>query len=144
MDASIFALKRAYQTTRKVMDEHLAQFGTTSAQLDVLIYILRNGRVEQRQLQAALGVTSATLTVMLDVMVKRGLVERQPSQEDARVKWILPSDKGLALCHTLKELEQEFLQKVFKGFSTTEVALLTDWLERVADNMGDSSEKVYS
>jgi DNA-binding MarR family transcriptional regulator len=143
MDASIFALKRAYQATRKVMDEQLAQFGTTSSQLDVLIYLLKNGRTEQRKLQSALGVTSATLTRMVDIMVKRNLIERQASAEDARVNWISPLEKGLTLCHTLKEREEEYLEQIFKGFSKSEVALLTDWLERVANNMGDSSESFY-
>jgi DNA-binding MarR family transcriptional regulator len=143
MDASIFALKRAFQATRKAMDEQLTPFGTTWAQLDVLIFLLRNGRSEQRKLQAALGITSATLTRMVDGMVERDLLERQPSNEDARVNWIVPSKKGLALCETLKKQEKSFLEEVFKGFSGSEVALLTDWLTRVADNMGDSSEGIY-
>ncbi len=143
MDASIFALKRAYQATRKVMDEQLAQFGTTSSQLDVLIYLLKNGRTEQRKLQSALGVTSATLTRMVDIMVKHNLIERQASAEDARVNWISLLKNGLTLCHTLKQREAGYLEQIFKGFSKSEVALLTDWLERVANNMGDSSESFY-
>ncbi len=144
MDASIFTLKRAYQATRKVMDERLAQFGTTSAQLDILIFLLRNGSTEQRKLQAALGITSATLTRMVDTMVERGFLERHASTVDARVNLITASEKGLKLCHTLKEHEKGFLEQVFKGFSNTEVALLTDWLERIAENMGDSSERIYN
>jgi DNA-binding MarR family transcriptional regulator len=143
MDASLFSLKRAFQATRKAMDEQLAPFGTTWAQLDVLIYLLKNGQAEQRKLQSALGVTSATLTRMIDLMVDRGLLERQQSAQDARVNWIAPTEKAVALCHTLAQSERGFLGQAFRGFSPAEITLLTDWLSRLANNMGDSSESIY-
>src|SRR6478735_571086 len=98
--AAIFALKRASQATRNVMDERLAAYRLTSAQLDILLYLEKRGDSAQRDLQTALGITSATLTRILDGMVARGFVEQ-------------------------------------------ELQTLTIWLQRLAANMGDTSEAIF-
>ena len=43
MPATVFALKRADQATRNAMDEGLAPYGLTSAQLDILLYLVLKG-----------------------------------------------------------------------------------------------------
>jgi DNA-binding MarR family transcriptional regulator len=86
MHETIFALKRAYQATRNSIDEGLAAYGLSWAQLDILLLLHRYGVQEQRELQLAMGVTSATLTRTVDGLVKRGFVSRVLSDDDARVK----------------------------------------------------------
>src|SRR4051794_7284853 len=139
MKPTIFALKRAHQATRKALDDGLACYDLTSAQLDVLICLHSRGEVEQRDLQASLGVTSATLTRLLDGMVARALVERRPSAADARVNLIATTAKGRALLgELLAQEEAAFVARFAAGFSAAELTLLTNWLNRIALNMGDT------
>lgn len=142
--AAIFALKRADLATRAALDEALAAHGLTSAQLDILLYLDERGHSAQRDLQAALGVTSATLTRILDGMVTRGFVERRASDADARAKCIEITDAACALLLHLKDVaEPQFLARFTAGFTTAEMQTLTRWLTRLATNMGDTSQPIF-
>lgn len=122
----------------------LGRFDLNAAQLDILIYLRHHPEAEQRDLQAALGVTSATLTRVLDHMVNRGFAERRPSLSDSRVKRVVATEKGLSLLVTLQKQEsQQFYDRVFRGFTREEVQLLTRLLQRLADNMGDTSQNIF-
>jgi DNA-binding MarR family transcriptional regulator len=144
MRATIFALKRADQATRNAMDEGLAPYGLTSAQLDILLFLDLNGEVAQRDLQAALGVTSATLTRIIDGMEAHGFVARRPSEADARVKCVSATPKGCAVLDELHAKEEEsFLARFAAGFAPDELRLLTSWLNRIAANMGDTSQGIF-
>jgi DNA-binding MarR family transcriptional regulator len=142
--ATIFALKRADQATRNSMDEGLAPYGLTSAQLDILLYLDERGEAAQRDLQAALGITSATLTRILDGMVARGFVGRRPDEADGRVKCVALTRKGCDVLEELGEKEEEaFLRRFAAGFSADELRTLTGWLNRIASNMGDTSRGIF-
>ena len=142
--AAIFALKRASQATRNVMDERLAAYGLTSAQLDILLYLEKRGDSAQRDLQTALGITSATLTRILDGMVARGFVERRASASDARAKLItITTAADERLCRLQEEEERIFLARFAAGFDEQELQTLTIWLQRLAANMGDTSEAIF-
>ncbi|HEY8600432.1 MAG TPA: MarR family winged helix-turn-helix transcriptional regulator [Thermomicrobiales bacterium] len=142
--AAVFALKRASQATRNVMDEQLAAYGLTSAQLDILLYLEMRGDSAQRDLQAALGITSATLTRILDGMVARGFVERRTSETDARAKLItITATADELLCRLEEEEERIFLARFAAGFDEQELQTLTTWLQRLAANMGDTSEAIF-
>ncbi len=144
MRATIFALKRADQATRKAMDVGLMPYDLTSAQLDILLYLDVRGASAQRDLQVALGITSATLTRVLDGMEARGFVVRQPSGSDARVKCVEMTARGCAVLEALHEREEAaFLARFAAGFSAGELATLTGWLRRIAVNMGDTSEHIF-
>ena len=59
MQPTLFALKRAYQAARNALEILLQPTGLTAAQLDVLKLVPAAG-LDQRALQAELGITSAT------------------------------------------------------------------------------------
>ena len=142
--AAIFALKRANLATRAALDEALAAHGLTSAQLDILLYLDERGETSQRDLQAALGVTSATLTRILDGMVARGFVERRVSESDARAKCIAITPAACRLLLHLKDdAEPRFLARFTAGFTPDEMQTLTRWLTRLAANMGDTSQPIF-
>lgn len=142
--AAIFALKRADLATRGALDEALATHGLTSAQLDILLYLDVRGVSAQRDLQAALGVTSATLTRILDGMVARGFVERRASDSDARAKYISATAAACdLLVHLKDEAEPVFMARFTAGFTADEIHTLTRWLARLATNMGDTSQPIF-
>lgn len=143
MHPTIFALKRAHQATRKSLDEALAPYDLTAAQLDVLMALHEPQYLEQRELQKALGISSATLARLLDSMEQQGFVARDTSPDDGRVKVVSISENGSELLQTLENKEEAFNEQFFHGFSHTEVARLTRLLHRVAENMGDTSHDIY-
>jgi DNA-binding MarR family transcriptional regulator len=134
----VFWLKRAYLSTRKYLDDSLQKDGLTAAHLEVLMYVWEEDGMEHRVLQEHLGVSSPTLTSVLDVMVQRGYVERRVSAEDSRVKQVFLTAKGQSLSRELHSSGQRFIKEMLFGFSEGEATLFLEWLQRVARNMGDT------
>jgi DNA-binding MarR family transcriptional regulator len=135
----IFLLKRLHLATRKTFDEALAKHGLTAAQFEILQHVRRQDGLEQRILQERLGITSATLTGIVDGLVDRQLLTRRPSPEDARVKQLFLTDKGLALDTQVEAVLGHVQERLLEGFSSAEIALLQDWMQRMIANMGEPS-----
>ncbi|MCG8346590.1 MAG: MarR family transcriptional regulator [Chloroflexales bacterium] len=136
----IFLLKRLHLATRKAFDEALTKHGLTAAQFEILQHVWRQDGLEQRTLQERLGITSATLTGIVDGLVDRQLLIRRPSPEDARVKQLFLTDKGLALDTQVKAVLENVQERLLEGFSLAEIALLQDWMQRMIANMGEPSQ----
>jgi DNA-binding MarR family transcriptional regulator len=134
MGGSLYWLKRAYFAGKKAYDEALAEHGLTATQLDVLRRVWQQDAIEQRELQTAMRVASPTLTGVVDRLVEAGLLERRPSPDDARVKTLHLTDAGLAISDKLGAINERAETQLLRGFTPAEVALLRQWLERMAHN----------
>jgi DNA-binding MarR family transcriptional regulator len=134
MGGALYWLKRAYFAGKKAYDEALAEHGLTATQLEVLRHVWQHTQIEQRALQLAMGVTSPTLTGVVDRLVEQKLLERRQSPEDARVKTLHLTTAGLAIADTLDAISASAEARLLHGFSAAEVALLQQWLERMAHN----------
>lgn len=134
MNGSLYWLKRAYFAGKKAYDEALAEHGLTATQLEVLRRVWQQDAIEQRELQTAMRVTSPTLTGIVDRLVEHGLLERRSSPDDARVKTLHLTDAGLAISDKLGAINERAEARLLRGFTSAEVALLQQWLERMARN----------
>lgn len=141
---TVFALKRAYLAVRNALEAELRSRGLTVAQWDVLkLLLLPDGEMvpaevllDQRAVQADLGVTSATLTRLLMGMEYRGLIKRSPHPQDTRSKRVGATAKARKLvAGIMEEREAAFYARVFRGFSARETRLLGEMLERVVKNL---------
>ncbi len=140
LDSPIFWLRRASLALRKAHEEELHAHGLSGAQFEVLRHLWQHDGLEQRALQELLGVTSPTLTGIVDGMVARGWVERRLSREDARVKLLFLTSAGVALECQVGAAMQQVQVRLLAGFSASEAAMLQEWLRRVALNMGLSGD----
>lgn len=140
MRGALYWLKRAYFAGKKAYDESLAEHGLTATQLEVLRTVWRQDGLEQRMLQEQLGVTSPTLTGVLDRLVEHRLLERRTSAEDARVKTLHLTAAGHAISDTLGVVHEQAQARLLRGFSGAEIALLEQWLERMARNCDASDD----
>jgi DNA-binding MarR family transcriptional regulator len=134
----IFWLRRASLAMRKAVDDELHAHGVTGAQFEVLRQLWQHDRLELRSLQERLGITSPTLTGIVDGLVGRGLVERRLSPEDARVKQLCLTPQGQSMNEQICAAIEQVNARLLAGFSPAEAALLKDWLRRIVVNAGDS------
>lgn len=140
MHPTLFALKRAYQAARHVLENELQGTGLTVAQMDVLKVLLAapGADVDQRTVQTDLGVTSATLTRLLASMESKALITRVPLPTDARGKSVRLTAKARRLFEKLmSEGEAQYTARLLRGFTKAETATLERLLGRIADNMGE-------
>jgi DNA-binding MarR family transcriptional regulator len=134
----IFWLRRASLAMRKAVDEELHAHGLTGAQFEVLRQLWQHDGLELRSLQERLGITSPTLTGIVDGLVGRGLVERRLSLEDARVKQLCLTPQGQSMNERICGAIEQVNARLLAGFTPAEAALLKDWLRRIVVNAGDS------
>jgi MarR family transcriptional regulator for hemolysin len=80
---------------RNTMDVHLRRIGQSSARMEALGAIMNMpGKPSQSDLAKRLRVENATVTRMVDILSKEGLVEREPDPTDRRVNLLSVSPKG--------------------------------------------------
>ena len=88
MDRVLFCTKRSHLSYTAHANRHLARWNLTAARMDLFVChraaLRQYGVVYQRDLRARLGVSRATVAVMLRRLEKRGFVERRRSDGDRR------------------------------------------------------------
>ena len=134
-DNLVSLIKRVHLSLRRAYDEAFAAHGITGPQAMVMRHVWQHAGIEQRTLQDRLGVTSATLTGIVDGLVERELVERRLSAEDARVKQLFLTERGQIVSDELGGTIPRLESQLVEGFSRAEQALLRDWLKRMATNV---------
>lgn len=130
-------LKRAYLAMRRAVEQTVKQFNVTSAQFDVLQFLLHGDGMEHRELQRRLLVTSPTLTNILDGMVREGHVVRHADPHDGRVKRLYLGDSARKLCASKKfcDAGDALVERMFKGFTDRERNDFLRALHRIENNL---------
>lgn len=129
-------VKLVHLSLRRAYDEAFAKHGLTGPQANLMRFVWQQSGIELRTIQEQLNVTSATLTGIVDGLVERGLVERRLSPDDARVKQLFLTERGRVVSDELGGIIFQVEEQLVRGFSASEQALLHEWLQRMADNLG--------
>lgn len=101
---------------RNKMDEELRKIGHSCARMEALGAIMNmQGPKSQSDVARRLRVENATITRMVDILSKEGLVERTPDPEDRRVKLLSISPRG-----------EEALREIFVVYDRVRAHILAD------------------
>jgi MarR family transcriptional regulator for hemolysin len=97
------ALHGAARVWRQAVDRRLKYLGVSQAGW-MTIAVAANARepLSQSELADSLGVEAATMVAMVDRLVKAGLVKREPSTADRRIKRVVVTEAGYRLFDTVK------------------------------------------
>ncbi len=135
--------KISYDISRRfhrLGDENLAKHGVTIAQLKVLAYVSRNsksGPVYQRDLEEAFEIRRSSVSGILSTMEKSGILLREGSPDDARVKIISLTEKGKKLDAELISFLHNLESELLCGFKEEEKEILQRLLSRVLKNLDE-------
>jgi len=131
-DISLIALRRILRATELYGRELAQAAGLTAVQFRVLQLVSERGHCTATEISHRMGVSQATVTSLVDKLVRRGMVERQRSQKDRRQTNIVMTDKGqAAIARAPDALQQRYVRK-FEALEDWEQAMLVAALERVA------------
>lgn len=112
LDAYIKLMRAADSVTSRVT-KVLSPHNLTGSQFGVLEALMHLGELHQNELGQKLLKSSGNITLVVDNLEKRGLIERERSKEDRRFVWVRLTKAGDA-----------FIQKVFPEI----VPVITDAL----------------
>ncbi|MDQ2093465.1 MarR family winged helix-turn-helix transcriptional regulator [Rhodalgimonas zhirmunskyi] len=133
-DMSLIALRRILRAT-ELYERELAQAaGLTPAQLRVLQIVAQNSTsgATPKALATQMGVSQATVTALVDKLVRSGTVTRNRSQTDRRQTDVLITEKGLKAVESSPDALQQRFVSAFEGLQDWEQSQIVASLERVA------------
>ncbi|GAA3410421.1 MarR family winged helix-turn-helix transcriptional regulator [Paenibacillus hodogayensis] len=101
----------------------------------LLFALSRNDGLRQNELAEKMLVKPATVTVMLNRMVKNGLVERRTDPQDQRVSRVYLTDKGRSAVKEVRAALQASEAQALEGLSDEDKLLLRRLLTHMYDNV---------
>jgi len=108
-----------------------SKFGLTSEQFAVLGCIKSRGPLRPTDFASLLDRSPNSISMLVDRMVKAGLVRRKRDTKDRRVVFVSMTDKGREGIDQAAPAGWEFVQKVLSRFSYDEQRALANTLETV-------------
>ena len=139
VDISLIALRRILRATDLFGRDLARSVGLTAPQFRVLQIVAEKDPCTATAISQQMRVSQATVTSLVDKLVKQGVVTRERSQADRRQTHILITETGRqALEDAPDPLQQRFVRK-FGALQDWEQAALIAALERVA-TMLDAEE----
>jgi len=94
--------RRFFQICMAVASKVAGQEGLTATQFGALTYLYDEPELDQNGLAARLGIDRSNNSALLDVLEKKGLVERKVSRVDRRAKLVRLTRKGVKIRDRLR------------------------------------------
>jgi DNA-binding MarR family transcriptional regulator len=113
--------------------------------LNLLSYLAAEGERTHGQLARYCKLNPATITLLVDQLLRQGVVQRRQDPLDRRVWWISLTPDGL---QTIDDIKQEWHEQFEAAFADTPPEVLRaarDVIDKVAevfDSLGDSSQNL--
>jgi len=128
---------------RMFIDEKLAESGLTDASWTPLIYLHRLGDgMLQKELAAASGLDESSLVRLIDILSKRGLLERRIDPGDRRARRLFLTDKGRKTAFAIREQLVTLEKELLADFSDTDIAAVLRVCERVEDRIEEAKAEM--
>jgi DNA-binding MarR family transcriptional regulator len=106
------ALLMFHHRMQQELKSEAARFKISSSQLEVLRYVAE-GSPTMKSIAERLKITPPSVTTIIDVLVKRGLLKRESSTKDRRIIKIILTLKAWKFFTKLKDQKLTILQNIF-------------------------------
>lgn len=109
----------------------------TGGNAEIIIYLCRHEdrEVFPQDLERRFGLTRSTLSRVLALMERKGLIEREAVERDARLKRIVLTDKARELEGRMRANADDMERTMCKGLSERDLEVLRRCLDVMRDNL---------
>ena len=135
------AIKRAIQSSRGHL---LSEYNLTRPQIEFLFVISHKSHQTIGELALTMGITNGGATQMIEVMVRRDLIERIVDSHDRRVTHVVLTESGKAFTTDLRKRHGGFMAKLLDGLSQEEITNLTILMRKVRCSIESNQEESKS
>lgn len=97
--------------------------------------------VFQRDLEKQFGITRSTASKVVNLMVQKGLIERQSVPGDARLKKLVLTDRSWEICRQMTAEFDEIESTLSDGFSEEELEQFFNYIYRMQNNIKMKEER---
>jgi MarR family transcriptional regulator for hemolysin len=124
------ALHSTSRSWRQAVDRRLKYLGVSQASwMTIAIAAKARSPLSQSELADKLGVEGATMVAMIDRLVKAGLVLREASTTDRRVKRVVLTPAGLKVYEKVKAEGTALRKELLANMDTKKLLIATELLE---------------
>jgi MarR family transcriptional regulator, transcriptional regulator for hemolysin len=128
------ALHSTARAWRQTVDRRLKCLGLSQASwMTIAVAAKARTPLSQSELADRLGVEGATMVAMVDRLVKAGLVVRQASKTDRRVKRVVLTDAGNRLYDTVKAVAAAVRKELLVRVDAQQLIMATELLEMLQE-----------
>jgi MarR family transcriptional regulator, transcriptional regulator for hemolysin len=128
------ALHNASRAWRQALDRRLKYLGVSQASwMTIAVTAKAREPLSQSELAHRLGVEGATMVAMVDRLVKAGLVTREPSATDRRVKRVVLTADGGLLYDKVRTEAAAFRKELLANIDPKKLLAATELLESLQD-----------
>lgn len=128
-----YLLTLAELASRRVYQRHVGTpFELRPVEFTILVLLLGNGSATPKQLALTLGMPPPNVTVLIDRLVERALVQRARSETDRRAINLLLTDKGAELARRAQRVSLTMESGLLAPLSVGERAMLSELLLKIA------------
>jgi MarR family transcriptional regulator for hemolysin len=124
------ALHNTSRAWRQALDRRLKYLGVSQASwMTIAVVAKARGPLSQSELADGLAVEGATMVAMVDRLVKAGLVVREPSTTDRRVKRVVLTPAGNLLYDKVRAEAAAFRKELLANMDPKKLLIATELLE---------------
>lgn len=105
------------------------------------LYENREKEIYQKDIEKHFSIGRSTVTSIIQLMEKKGFIERQAVQSDARLKKVLLTEKGEKTHETMEALIIQLNQNMMEGIEPEELQTFLEVLSKIRQNIERKREE---
>lgn len=109
--------------------------GLSTVQMHAIEIVGQAGSLRMKELAGKMGVTTGTLTVMVDRLAEQGLLKRTPHEKDRRSWLVELTDRGQRHFHQHHQFHLRLTEEITAALSVDEQELFRVLLEKIISRM---------
>lgn len=137
-----YLLNRATSRVNQLWRKALRPRGLTAARWQVLSVLTEFDGSRIGAVATMIGLEQPAASRVIDQMVRDGLVQRRPAHDDSRVVEVWITSVGRRVHAELLPEATDYVQDLVAGFTPAEIAVMTELLGRVLDNVEVAGEHI--
>ena len=124
-------LARAYASVASAVEADIARHELTTTEFGIIEALHHKGPLLLGEIQRKVLVTSGGITYLVDRLVEKGLVTRQPSPDDRRARYAVLTPAGKELIERIFPAHAAFLAHILSALTPREQAQATALLRKL-------------
>lgn len=123
---------------KREMDIDVAKFGITGVQSAMIGFIYDNSKkkdVFAKDIEKNFDIRRASITGILQIMEKKGLIKRETVGNDARLKRIVLTDKALEIRKEVKKNIRKVEEQAMEGLTKEEMEKYVELTKKMSANL---------
>jgi DNA-binding MarR family transcriptional regulator len=128
-------INKLERTMKNIHDKRFQEYGITVSQASLLHQLWHEDGLTQTQIQEKLSMRGASVSGLVDALLKKGFIIRKHDEDDARYKRLYLTEKGREIEDKTIGLMIELDEEITEGFDQEENAMLICWMKKLYGNL---------